>query len=201
MIVTRESGQQKSTLEHNRVVRAFLACRQQLERMVSRLVPPHEIEDILQETYVRACQFNPRPGTELKKPQALMVTIARNLALDHLKSADQRLVSRIGPDLDSLLAQDSGQFDATMNAVSSDEEFSRFCEAVRQLPLQRRKVFVLKRVYGYSQREIAHALGLSESTVEKHVAHGFKSCAQFLAENSSTSAAAAGAIHSKSALK
>jgi RNA polymerase sigma-70 factor (ECF subfamily) len=34
----------------------------------------------------------------------------------------------------------------------------------------------LKKVYGYSQREIAAKLSLSESTVEKHISSGMKRC-------------------------
>ncbi|MBT5330464.1 MAG: sigma-70 region 4 domain-containing protein, partial [Porticoccaceae bacterium] len=40
----------------------------------------------------------------------------------------------------------------------------------------------LKKVYGYSQREIAEELGISENTVEKHVALGVKRCTLFLIE-------------------
>jgi len=65
----------------------------------------------------------------------------------------------------------------------TDSEFSNFCEAIRLLPVQCRKVFVLKKVYGYSQREIAAQLNLSESTVEKHIATGMKRCTQFMRQS------------------
>jgi RNA polymerase sigma-70 factor (ECF subfamily) len=35
-------------------------------------------------------------------------------------------------------------------------------------------------VYGYSQREIAAQLSLSESTVEKHISTGMKRCTLFM---------------------
>jgi RNA polymerase sigma-70 factor (ECF subfamily) len=62
--------------------------------------------------------------------------------------------------------------------VASDE-FAEMCEAIRLLPVQCRKVFVLKKVYGYSQKEIAQELGLSQSTIEKHISAGTKKCMQF----------------------
>jgi len=40
---------------------------------------------------------------------------------------------------------------------------------------------VLKKVYGYSQKEIAIKLDISENTVEKHIATGIKRCTQFMA--------------------
>jgi RNA polymerase sigma-70 factor (ECF subfamily) len=68
------------------------------------------------------------------------------------------------------------------NHVSNDE-FANFCQAVRLLPIQCRKVFVLKKVYGFSQKEIAKQLTLSESTVEKHIALGIKRCTLFMRKN------------------
>ena len=156
----------------------YLSCRAQLMRAVSRLVPPHEIEDIVQETYVRICQF--KPSTEVREPQALLFRIARNLALDHAKRAEARLTSTTAPEECENLKRLVDRIDETFERVASDQEFARFCEAVRQLPQQCRRVFVLKKVYGHSQKEIARELGLSESTVEKHIARGIRACADYM---------------------
>jgi len=168
----------------------FLAFRSQLARAISRLVPPHDIEDIVQETYVRVCRFNSKLGSErrssqaeqevIREPRALMVRVARNIALDHIKRGDVRLTDPLDEDLIANADLGSCQEDQTYLQAASDEEFSRFCEAVRQLPQQCRRVFVLKKVYGYSQQEIAAALGLSESTVEKHIAKGSRLCAEHI---------------------
>jgi RNA polymerase sigma-70 factor (ECF subfamily) len=156
----------------------FLACRVQLARVVSRIVPPQEIEDIVQETYVRVCQYNSR--NDIGEPKALMLSVARNLALDHVKRAEYRLTSAYAneADLESALARHAE--DESYRTVASNEEFSRFCDAVRQLPVQCRRVFVLKKVYGLSQRQIAAELGIAESTVEKHIANGMLHCARYL---------------------
>jgi RNA polymerase sigma-70 factor (ECF subfamily) len=79
------------------------------------------------------------------------------------------------PDIDS-----DEDTDMWRNAISeplettaqTDEEFLMFCRAVRELPVQCRRVFVLRKVYGLSQQEVARHLGISEATVEKHVAKG-----------------------------
>jgi RNA polymerase sigma-70 factor (ECF subfamily) len=39
----------------------------------------------------------------------------------------------------------------------------------------------MRKVYGYSQKEIARALDIGESTVEKHIAYGIKRCSSFIA--------------------
>ena len=69
-----------------------------------------------------------------------------------------------------LLAVDIGPFELT----SSDERFAQFCEAARRLPLQCRRAFVLKKVYGHTQLEIADIMGISQKTVETHIRTGMK---------------------------
>ncbi len=159
----------------------YLASRKGISRVVSRIVPPDEIEDIVQETYVRICQIENKE--KINSPKSFMFTTARNLALDHQKQARVKLNDDI--DDDELLALLSGEndHDEMLQNASTDREFAHFCEAVRQLPVQCRKVFVLKKVYGYSQREIAQQLGLSQSTVEKHISTGMKRCTLFMRNN------------------
>lgn len=165
--------------DENGIHGIYLKVRASLARAVLRMVPPREVEDIVQETYVRVCQIEKR-GRVIDEPRAFLFKTARNLALDYLKRADTRLWVDID-DLADLAPHDvAPDADPTLEEAASDEEFSLFCRAVRELPLQCRRVFVLKKVYGYSQREIAHHLNLSENTVEKHIAEGAKRCMLFM---------------------
>ena len=155
----------------------FMTAKDSLVRMVSRLVPPKEIEDIVQETYVRICQLeNPQV---IEQPKSFLMKTARNLAIDHLKKAETRLADGVEEEHQFHQDQDNSK-DDIFEQVASSQEFGHFCEAVRLLPVQCRKVFVLKKVYGYSQKEIARELEISESTVEKHIAVGFKRCASYM---------------------
>jgi RNA polymerase sigma-70 factor (ECF subfamily) len=154
----------------------FMAARDSMLRMVSRIVPPKEIEDIVQEAYVRICQMDHREPIE--QPKSFLMKTARNLAYDHLKKAETRLADSVETELD--FDTGSVDHDEVFESIASTEEFSYFCEAVRQLPVQCRRVFVLKKVYGYSQKEIAKEMNLSQSTVEKHIAVGFKRCASYM---------------------
>jgi RNA polymerase sigma-70 factor (ECF subfamily) len=101
--------------------------------------------------------------------------IAKNIAKDRVKSAAFKLVDSID-DHEDILSED--EEDEVYLAAVSHEEFSQFCEAVRFLPLQCRRVFVLRKVYGFSQREVAKQLEIAESTVEKHVALGLRRCSE-----------------------
>ncbi|WKD51243.1 RNA polymerase sigma factor [Microbulbifer spongiae] len=161
----------------------YIALRATLARAVSRIVPPKEIEDIVQETYVRVCQVKQK--SEILYPRSFLLKTAQNLALDYLKRSETRMTVSADEDLEPAYSQAEYFSDETYDRVAVDEEFAHFCEAVRQLPVRCRRVFVLKKVYGYSQREIAKALNVSESTVEKHVATGIKRCTYFMMQRSS----------------
>jgi len=157
----------------------FISLRKTLARSVSRIVPPKEIEDIVQETYVRVCQVENRE--DIRFPRSFMLKTAKNLALDYVKRAETRLTESPDEDTDWDIYQRETDEDETFNRVAANQEFAHFCDAVRLLPLQCRKTFILRKVYGYSQKEIAERLDISENTVEKHIATGIKRCAQYMA--------------------
>ena len=159
----------------------FLSLRSALARAVMGIVPPKDIEDIVQETYVRVCQIKNKE--EIRSPRSFLFKTVRNLALDHVKRAESRLVDSIDCDRELDFIQKELPGDETLSKASAHEEFARFCDAVRHLPVQCRRAFVLKKVYGFSQREISRELNISESTVEKHIAQGIKRCTYFMMKN------------------
>jgi len=171
---------------YEKLYRTYLGLRLNLARVVSTIVPPREIEDIVQETYVRICEVSDRE--EIQYPHSFLFKVARNLALDHIKRAESRLsVSMNDDEISELLMQEQlTEEEEVFNQVAAKEEFALLCEAVRELPLQCRRAFVLKKVYGYSQKEIALDLNISESTVEKHISTGIKRCTHFMTFHTAT---------------
>ncbi len=161
---------QKKSVTHTSWHPIFVVARDSMVRMLARIVPPKEIEDIVQETYVRICQMDKREPVE--QPKSFLMKTARNLAYDHLKKSETRLADGVETDCD--FDVDALLHDEVFESIASNQEFAHFCEAVRQLPVQCRRVFVLRKVYGYSQKEIATERKLRESTIEKHIAVGFK---------------------------
>lgn len=163
------------------ISKVYLSIRSTLARAVSHIVPPKEIEDIVQETYVRVCQIeNPE---DIRHPRSFLLKTAKNLAFDHIKRAETRLAQSMDDELEAEWTEQKARTDDTYDKVAANQEFAHFCEAVRHLPIQCRKVFVLKKVYGYSQKEIANQLQISESTVEKHIANGIKRCTYYMASH------------------
>lgn len=158
----------------------FQALRGGIARAVQHIVPQKEVEDILQETYLRICKA--QGERKIRSPRSFMYKTARNLALDYVKRAESRLADSFDESEESTLATVSQAGDTTVEQVCSEEEFSHFCSSVEALPEQCRRAFVLKKVYGYSQKEIASMMKISEKTVEKHISLGFRRCAQHMAQ-------------------
>ena len=167
-----------------KLTRVFMSIREGLERAVSGIVPPKEIEDVVQETYVRVCQSH--SATEIQSPRSFMYRTARNIALNHANKAESRLVYSWDEQGESASLVQKDPFGSVLDTVCSDEQFSFFCDAVRSLPLQCRRAFVLKKVYGHSYREIGQILQISEKTVEKHISKGIRRCRNFLLERNKT---------------
>lgn len=162
----------------DKLANVFLSIRGGLARAISGIVPPREIEDVVQETYVRVCQS--RTYDELRSPRSFMYRTARNIALNYVNQAETRLADSLdaAQEDDGWTAPDPGG--DTLARVCSSEQFAFFCDAVRSLPLQCRRAFVLKKVYGHSYREIAEKLQISEKTVEKHISKGITRCRNYL---------------------
>jgi RNA polymerase sigma-70 factor (ECF subfamily) len=112
-----------------------------------------------------------------------MLTTARNLALNHIALAQNRLVEGVDSFEDSAVAL--YREESTESVLETEERFLMLCRAVRVLPAQCRRAFVLMKVYGLSRKEVASYMGISENTVHKHVTKGLMMCAEYLEEQES----------------
>lgn len=131
----------------------------------------HDIEDILQDTYIRAVEAE--KINQIQTPKAFLYKICKNLAINHHNKAAQKLTSYI-EDFEELHVLDSTA--SLEDSIEQENRFVQFCNAVKLLPTQCRSVFVLKKVYGLSSKEIAQRMDISVSTIDKHLAKGMVSC-------------------------
>ncbi len=130
-----------------------------------------DVEDLVQEAYVRVCALSPAQAVD--SPRALLFRIARNLAVDRARQKVARATDDVA-DFEPLnVSSEEAEPD---EQVDLRRRFESFCAAVDGLPPLCRRVFVLRKVYQLSHAEIAQALGLSHSTIEKHVAKGLVRC-------------------------
>ncbi|MEE9272085.1 MAG: RNA polymerase sigma factor [Robiginitomaculum sp.] len=135
----------------------------------------HDIEDITQETILRA--LHAEKIKKIREPRAFIFGVAKNIARKHLEKKSRSLINFIEDFSEKEYISNETPVD---DQVDARQRMMVFWEAVTTLPPQCQKVFVLKRVYGYSHKEIAKKLKISVSTVEKHAASGLKRCSEFM---------------------
>mgnify|MGYP003635366629 CR=1 FL=1 len=158
------------------VTKVFLEIRGQLERHVRRFVGLQHVDDVVQETFVKSIEAE--LINEITYARTYLLRTAKHLALNHLEKWDNKYSAPL-EDLSASTVDYTSAVSPELHA-QHNERFLSFCDAADQLEGNVRKAFILKKVYGQSQKEIAEHLGLSESTVEKHVAKGLRHCADYL---------------------
>lgn len=155
---------------------SFLQHKTSLSKYISRFIKhPQDIEDVVHDAFLNS--YAAEITTKIRKPRAFLFQTARNLALKHLNKSSTRLTDYL-EDLDLPEVFIDGP--SVEDTVASHEQFAIFCQAVQKLPLQCRRAFILRKVYGLSHREIAKHLDISVSTVEKHLATGISRCCDYM---------------------
>ena len=143
-----------------------------LKRFLERFFyDTHDIEDILQEVFLQT--WNIEKKQEIQLPKSYLFRVARNMALKELKKKSKQIsafIEEVNPD--ELVCNET----VTENEVDLSERLILFEKALATLPPRCRNVFVLRKIFGFSQKEIARRMNISVSTVEKHIINGIQRC-------------------------
>ena len=171
-------------------VREVLPHEAALLRYLARVWPDiAEIEDIRHDAYVRILEsaHRLRPNA----PKSLLFSIARNLMIDRARR--QRVVSiNLFESLEDLDALNVLVDEITPERRTTLlQQMAAVNVAINSLPDRCREVLWLRRVENLSQREIADELGISEGTVEKHMARAVRLLADALSGLEQSPAASA----------
>lgn len=138
-----------------------------------------DVEELLQETYARLLTAGASGEPEIRSVRAFALTVARNVAFDWLRHK-QVIPIELVADIEAMnILDERDQIDAIVN---SHQELMMLVSAVQQLPERCRQVFTLRKVYGYSQKEIAKRMNISENTVEQQLIKAARHCAQALVD-------------------
>jgi len=126
-----------------------------------------EIEDLLQEVYVRVYDAAQKQLPEAAR--AFVFTTARNLLINRFRQQQVVAIEAVA-DLESLeISADEPTPDRT--AIAHDE-FRRLQAAIDRLPPRCREAVLLGRIEGLTGREIAQRMAISEAAVSKHLTRG-----------------------------
>ena len=135
-----------------------------LARIRRRTHDDQDAEDLLHSAWLRLFAY--REEHEVRRPAAFLIQTAANLAVDRHRQG-KRLAR------EPLETFEPGLEDAAPlqdEVLAARERLRRVQAGLERLPPRTREVFVMHKVEGMKLREIAAALGITQSAVEKHVA-------------------------------
>lgn len=160
----------------NKIASIYADSREGLAKwLMSRFRVGGDLEDILQETFLKTWEADQKKA--IKSPRSYMFMVARNLVYRNFKHKQKfvaEAVEDLGLETDDL-PQDQALFEK--------RKFEAFEVALSSLPSRCREVFVLRKLYGMSHKEIAAQLGISAKTVENHITTAIKRCGRHLIES------------------
>ncbi|HEX5405998.1 MAG TPA: sigma-70 family RNA polymerase sigma factor [Pseudonocardiaceae bacterium] len=139
---------------------AFIrATTGQLRRLLSYLADAGQVEDLVQETYLRAFAALPRYA-QRSPARPWLLAIARRVAADQVR-ANQHSPRRAGGDWEYELDR--------RRSVADHSGAAELRHAIAALEPERREAFVLTRVMGLSYAEAAQACDCPVGTIRSRV--------------------------------
>lgn len=142
-----------------------------LHRWLSkRLGNADDAQDVLQSVYLRILSFG--ADHQIDNPKALIFRTAANLALNEMKRRNRFNVRHIEPsgeDETDPVLNVRCEAPTVEESLLAREAIEAAAAVVDALPEKARQAFLLNRVEGKTYKEIATALGVSQSSVEKYI--------------------------------
>jgi RNA polymerase sigma-70 factor (ECF subfamily) len=158
------------------VTSAFIENNILMKKFLTRfLYRRQDIEDVVQEAYLRA--YKAEKEAVIDQPKAFLFRVARNIALNELKSKSHHITDYIEECDTQVLNHVTPTLEDELQA---QQHLGLYCEAIASLPPQCRKVSLLRKAHGLKHKEIAGHLGITVSSVEKHLRKGALACEAFL---------------------
>lgn len=144
----------------------FLAHRRELQiYLAEKLRDPETAADLTQETFLRYAEQG--GGAAIAHDRSYLYRTARNLAIDHVRqTARRRTTTSSHEDMEHIRDDRPSLEDAT----DARQKLARLRDAIDELPERTQRIFTLARVDGLTYAEVADRLGISESSVQKHLA-------------------------------
>lgn len=148
-----------------------------LRRALRRVDP----DDVIQESYCRiASGADP---TSILNGRAYFFTTARHVAIDQMR---RNRVVGLDDVAEISLPHVIDESPSPERLVAGRLELRRVAVLIESLPDKCRTIFMLRKVHGLPQKDIARRLGVSENVVEKQTARGLRHLLLGMAEGQTT---------------
>jgi RNA polymerase sigma factor (sigma-70 family) len=156
----------EEVLPHEPPLRSYL--RQSLPSLA-------DVDDLVQDCFARMLRAK-TTGT-VRSPKPLLFAIARNAVRDFIARKGRAELVPITENAECAVLVEEND---VVETVCRNQELALLTEAIHALPERCREVLLLRKIKGYSQKEIAALLGIAEHTVEALAAKGTRRCADYL---------------------
>ncbi len=116
-------------------------------------------EDIVEDTFMKAWQLI-EEGKEIADFKAYMYRMVRNACISHIRNRKEMVGLEFVPEADE-------------EAVDTSERDARIWKAIDELPEKCREVFLLSKLDGPTNEEIAERMGISIKSVKNQMTKAF----------------------------
>ncbi|CAN5351960.1 N/A [soil metagenome] len=154
----------------------YLAQRDALIRFFqARGKSPSDVEDLMQDLYLKVVALPPQ--TDIREARAFLYRLASNLMLDRWRSAQRSAVRDTawrslthvtGPHATGT-GEDIADEPSAEDVVAGRQRLAGLVATLDRLPDKTRAIFRLHKFDDLSYAEVAAHLGISRSSVEKHM--------------------------------
>ena len=108
----------------NKFASTFVDISSQLKRFVSRIVQPDDVDDIVQETFIKSYEADLKQ--DIQYTRSYMLKTAKHLALNHVAKWDNKFNDSLDDDSELPVLLKSMQLE---DEYTSKERFLLFCKA------------------------------------------------------------------------
>jgi RNA polymerase sigma-70 factor, ECF subfamily len=144
-----------------------------LARFASSLGERQDIEELVQDTFVRA--FGALAGFRADSSfRTWLFTIERRLVLDRRRSSARERARLASDEADAVVEH------TPLDAVVAEETEARLARAIARLSPTQREVFVLRVTEGRSYKEIAEIAGTTEGAARVHYHNAMRAVKEYL---------------------
>lgn len=140
-------------------------------------------EDIVQDMYLKLSALTEEPAVD--NPSGYLFRMANNLYLNRLRAlkSERTRDHAWQSSSNEMMGADTITDEPTPEArITGRQQMARLKAAVDDLPEKTRAIFRLHKLDGVPQTQVAQQLGISISSVEKHLATALKTLAARLRE-------------------
>ena len=145
------------------------------QRLQHRLGNAADAQDMAADTFV-CVLTSATPPEAIREPRAFLTTIAKRLLINHWRRRDLERSY-----LEARGAPPAPRMPTPEQRAVLQETLAHVAHALDGLPLPAQQAFVLSQLDGLGYEAIATRLGISHSTVRRHMAEGFRRIALALA--------------------